>query len=65
VGWNEGVEISEVPLKLTEKDGWLHKEIDPAGKMTKVVTGVEGNRFNEFWVETITSILPSKSVSRS
>lgn len=55
VGWNEGVEISEIPLKLTVKDDWLHEEIDNSGKMTKVVTRINGNRFNEFWIETITS----------
>jgi len=24
LGWNEGVEIAELPLILEEKDGWLH-----------------------------------------
>jgi hypothetical protein len=53
VGWNEGVEISEIPLKLTLKDGWLHERIDYSGKVTKVVTKINGNRFNDFWNETI------------
>ena len=53
VGWNEGVEISEIPLKLSMKDDWLLEEIDDSGKMTKVVTRINGNRFNEFWLETI------------
>jgi len=53
VGWNEGVEISEIPLKLSLKDDWLLEEIDDSGKMTKVVTRINGNRFNEFWLETI------------
>jgi len=36
-------------------DGWLHEEIDNAGKPIKVVTKINGNRFNEFWIETISS----------
>jgi len=55
IGWSEGVEVSEIPLKLTLKDGWLHEEIDNSGKMTKVVTRINGNRFNKFWIETITN----------
>jgi purine nucleosidase len=55
LGWNEGLEISEIPLKLTLKDTWLHQEIDDSGKLTKVVTKVAGDRFSEFWIETITN----------
>ena len=55
LGWNEGVESVEIPLKLTLKDGWLYEEIDNSGKLTKVITKVNGNRFNEFWLETITN----------
>jgi len=55
LGWNEGVESREIPLKLTMKDGWLHEEIDNSGKLTKVVTKINGNRFSEFWLETITN----------
>jgi purine nucleosidase len=55
VGWSDGVEISELPLKLNLMDGWLHEEIDNAGKLTKVVTKINGNRFNEFWIETISN----------
>ncbi len=53
IGWNEGIEISEIPLKLSVKDDLLHEEVDGSGKMTKVVTKINGNRFNEFWIETI------------
>ena len=49
LGWNEGIEIEELPLSLEEKDGWLHERIDPAGKSIRVVTKVDGPRFNEFW----------------
>ena len=53
LGWNEGVEIEELELVVEEKDGWLHERIDPSGKRTRVVTRIDGPRFNEFWLEKI------------
>jgi inosine-uridine nucleoside N-ribohydrolase len=54
LGWNEGVEIEEVPLVVEEKDGWLYERIEPGGKPVRVVTKVDGGRFNEFWLHRIT-----------
>ena len=53
LGWDEGHEIEELPLILEEKDGWLQERIDPAGKPTRVVTKIDGTRFNEFWLHKI------------
>jgi len=53
LGWQEGVEISEIPLRFDLEDGWLHERIDPAGKLTRVVTKIDGTRFNEFWAKTL------------
>jgi len=53
LGWN-GVKISEIPLLLTVKDEWLYEYFSETGKPTRVVTEVDGNRFNTFWLETIT-----------
>jgi purine nucleosidase len=53
LGWNEGVEIQELPLLIEEKDGWLHERIQPSGKVVRVVTKVNGSGFNEFWLEKI------------
>ena len=53
LGWNEGVEIEELPLVFEERDGWLHERLDPSGKLTRVVTKVDGTRFNEFWFRKI------------
>jgi purine nucleosidase len=53
LGWSVGVEMSELPLALEVKDGWLHERMSDAGKMTKVVTKIDGNKFNEFWMETV------------
>lgn len=53
VGWNEGVEISHVPLKMELRDGLLHEIIDPAAKPLRVITKVDGQRFSEFWIDTV------------
>ena len=55
LGWKEGVEIKELPLIVEEKDGWLHERIDPAGKPIRVVTKIDGPRFNQLWFDKITS----------
>jgi purine nucleosidase len=54
LGWSAGVEIEKVPLILEEKDGWLHERIDPLGKPIRVVTKIDGRRFNQFWLNKIT-----------
>lgn len=53
LGWNEGVEISEIPLKLEIKDGWLYQRVADGGQPTRVVTRVDGGRFSEFWINTV------------
>lgn len=53
LGWNEGVEVEEIPLALEESKSWLHELINPSGKSTRFITKVNGARFNEFWLETI------------
>jgi purine nucleosidase len=55
LGWHDGVEISELPLKLAVEDGWLVQRIADGGKPTRVVTRVNGAKFNQFWLETVTS----------
>ncbi|MGH3090121.1 MAG: nucleoside hydrolase, partial [Rubrobacteraceae bacterium] len=53
LGWNEGVEISEVPLETGIEDGWLRQRVDESGKLTRVVTRVDGDAFNEFWLRSV------------
>ncbi|OGO38188.1 MAG: hypothetical protein A2W35_08710 [Chloroflexi bacterium RBG_16_57_11] len=57
LGWDEGVEIEEIPLIPEEKDGWLVEHIHPAGKPVRVVTKADGARFSEFWLDVITGII--------
>jgi len=54
LGWDEGVEIKELPLAFEERDGWLHEHVAASGKLTRVVTKVGGAHFNEFWFRKIT-----------
>jgi inosine-uridine nucleoside N-ribohydrolase len=54
LGWNDGVTISEIPLRSEIRDGWMYQSVDDGGKLTRVVTGVDGEKFNEFWLDLIT-----------
>jgi purine nucleosidase len=54
LGWSQGVEISELPLKFEAKDGWLREIVDEGGRATRVVTRIDGKAFNEFWLRTVT-----------
>ena len=54
LGWRDGVAFESLPLVLEEKEGLLYERIDPPGKLTRVVTKIDGSRFNEFWFEKIT-----------
>jgi purine nucleosidase len=53
LGWDEGVEVRELPLKSEIRDGWLRQTVDEGGTPTRVVTAVDGERFNEFWLRTV------------
>ena len=53
LGWNEGVELSEIPLRLEIREGWLQQTVDERGTPKRVVTRVDGERFNEFWLHTV------------
>jgi len=53
LGWNEGIEIEELRLMLEEKDGWLQERIHRTGNSVRVVTKVDGPRFNEFWLNVM------------
>lgn len=53
LGWEEGVEISNIPLTLEIRDGWLHQKVDSYGKPTRVVTRVNGDKFNEVWLRIV------------
>ena len=54
LGWNDGVQIDEIPLKSEIEDGWLRQRMDAGGTPTRVVTRVDGGKFSEFWLRTVT-----------
>jgi purine nucleosidase len=53
VGWS-GVVVKEVPLAIEMNDGWLRLRPDPAGRLHRVVTAVDGERFNSCWLQVVT-----------
>jgi hypothetical protein len=53
LGYTDGIEIEGVPLCLEERDGFLHEQINPKGKIVRIVTGIDGPRFNQFWLDKI------------
>ena len=55
-GWEEGVEVAELPLRLTLEDGLLHERIEEGGRPTRVVTRVDGDKFSRFWLDTVTRV---------
>jgi inosine-uridine nucleoside N-ribohydrolase len=53
LGWGDGVEIQEMPLKSELEDGYLRQTVDAAGKPTRLVTRVNGPAFSELWLRTV------------
>jgi purine nucleosidase len=53
LGWDQGVEIREVPLRCEIKEGWLRQAVDARGKPARVVTRVDGPQFSEFWLRMV------------
>ena len=53
LGYRDGIEIEEAPLLLDEKDGFLRERFDLSGRKIRVVTKVDGPRFNQFWLDTL------------
>ncbi len=55
LGWRGGIEIQEFPLIVEERDGLLVERVDGGGKPFRIVTRVDGPRFNQFWLDKIIS----------
>jgi inosine-uridine nucleoside N-ribohydrolase len=53
LGWNEGVEMETVPLKLEIRESWLYEIPDRDGVPTRLVTKIDGNAFNEYWCDIL------------
>jgi len=54
LGW-DGVTIEERGVRTELRDGWLHEEPDPNGRAMRVVTDVDRERFDRFWLDIVTA----------
>jgi inosine-uridine nucleoside N-ribohydrolase len=54
LGWEDGIEIQEIPVVSDIRESWLRQRVDPAGKPTRVVTQVHGAEFADFWLSLLT-----------
>jgi hypothetical protein len=52
-GW-DGVEITTMPLVVEQHNDLVIERVDPAGMLFQVMTSVQGERFNTFWLDCIT-----------
>ncbi len=55
LGWREGVEIEELRARVEIEDGVLVARPDPAGRPLRVVTRVDGPRFDQMWLDVVSS----------
>jgi purine nucleosidase len=55
LGWREGVVIETVPLKLEVRDTYLYETRDSAGRPTPLVTQIDADAFNQYWLNILTS----------
>jgi len=53
LGWADGIEIQELPLLIEVQEGLLTERIHPAGSPIRMVTKIDGGRFNEFWLRVV------------
>ncbi len=53
LGYTEGIEFETLPLRIEEKDGLLVERPDPLERPFRIVTKVDGPRFNQFWLDRI------------
>ncbi len=53
LGWETGVTIETLPLKLKIRDTYLYETIDPDGRPTPLVTQVDAKAFDAFWLDVM------------
>jgi purine nucleosidase len=53
--WYRGVQMEEIPLRFEVENGYLREIVDPAGRMTTVVTRVDGEAFSKHWVRLVSA----------
>ena len=56
LGWSDGVDVADVGVRSEVIGGWMRQRVDPAGTRTRVVTAVDGERFNAEWLRLVSGI---------
>ncbi len=56
LGWSDGVEVAEVGVRSEVIGGWMRQRAEPAGTRTRIVTAVDGERFNGEWLRLVSGI---------
>jgi inosine-uridine nucleoside N-ribohydrolase len=54
LGWQEDITLETLHLEIVEENGKLYERVTPGGKPIRVVTKIDGPRFNQFWFEQVT-----------
>ena len=54
LGWRDGVQIETLPLQTEVQDGRLQQSVAATGRPPRVVTHIDGDRFNRFWLDMVT-----------
>jgi inosine-uridine nucleoside N-ribohydrolase len=52
-GWDDAA-VEEVPLSISIEEGFIREEIRPDGLPTNVVTSVDGEAFDQLWLDMVT-----------
>jgi purine nucleosidase len=53
LGYRDGIELSTVPVVSSIEEGWWRQREDPAGRPTRLLTGIDGPAFNALWLKTV------------
>jgi inosine-uridine nucleoside N-ribohydrolase len=54
LGW-DGATVERTHIAVEVRDGWLHEREDPAGQSMSLVSAVDGARFNDYWLSSVTA----------
>ena len=56
LGWDPGVEFEEGSLVVEEKGGWQVERFAAGGRPARVVTKIDAEAFNRYWLEMMTGV---------
>lgn len=54
-GWRHRIEIERARIRVAMEDSWLRLDRNPDGKPLRIVTRIDGRRFDAFWLHTLTN----------